>query len=204
MRAEVFSVTRCTGLTMNRCWVASLTPGKGLAAASSFCRAEIRPSGLRGELNRGGVGEVFALARYRHLHGLRGDRGKHRHDQQHDDQNGRTARALAVVAACDFRRCSYPIGACAGPWRRPVRSGRRSPRRWSCSGVSRLAMWPISWPTTPCSSSRDSVCSSPRVTTIAALDVEGTGGEGVERVGLHHHDLGHRHASCDRHLLDHV
>ena len=37
-----------TGLTMNRCWVASLTPGKGLpAAASSFCRAEIRPSGLR-------------------------------------------------------------------------------------------------------------------------------------------------------------
>jgi hypothetical protein len=28
--------------------------------------------------------------------------------------------------------------------------------------------------------------------------------QGVQRVGFQHHDPGHRHAGCDRHLLDHV
>ena len=47
MSAEDFFVKVCTGLTMNRCCVARLTPGKGAALAASFRNAEISPSGLR-------------------------------------------------------------------------------------------------------------------------------------------------------------
>src|SRR5690349_10718471 len=45
--ADDLAVKVWIGLTMNRCWVARLTPGKGAAAAASLVRAAIRPLGLR-------------------------------------------------------------------------------------------------------------------------------------------------------------
>src|SRR5262245_63183068 len=47
MSADDLLVKVCTGLTMKRCCVAQLTPGKGAALAASLARAEISPLGLR-------------------------------------------------------------------------------------------------------------------------------------------------------------
>src|SRR5258708_29190140 len=47
MSADDLAVKVCTGLTMKRCCVARLTPGKGAALSASLPSAEIRPLGLR-------------------------------------------------------------------------------------------------------------------------------------------------------------
>ena len=71
--------------------------------------------------------------------------------------------------------------------------------------MSPLRMWLNSCAITPCSSSRLSRSSAPRVTATTASDGRVAGGEGVDAgLVLQHVHLRHRHAGGDGHLLDHV
>ena len=154
------------------------------ASPPIFFSAPAMPAGLARELHRGGVGEVFALARDAAL--IRRRRTRRR-----------SSRPRTSASAED-----HDAGRCRGSPRR--RRARRScGRSWRCTRmpnstpISRMlrrmspfSTWLNSCAITPCSSSRLSLSSAPRVTRDRGVGRRVAGRERVDAgLVLEHVDL---------------
>ena len=183
MSFDVTAVISCTGLTMKRCCVALLTPGNGLAAASILVQRRDQPGGIARELDRCRVGQIFALARHRQLHHLRRERREDRDYDQHDDQDAATAVALLVAVAAPVE---------AAPLQRAqdhVGHQRDQPDRDADDGhVARVEIGDVAHlvadhalQLVAVERGQQAACRHDR-----GIVRRGAGGEGVERVGVHH------------------
>ena len=114
-----------------------------------------QPLGVAGELDRGGVGQVLALARERHLQHRRADRRQHRRDEPITTPNTPEAALLGVQPPKIVIRISMSAASAIAP---------TSTAAMLISRTSRLRMCPTSCASTP-SSSRSSIsCRRPVVT----------------------------------------
>ena len=131
----------------------------------------LEPCRVAGELHGRRVGEPLALARDARLDQAPETAAEPAENEQRQAERDHAGRALAASGAS--RSSVRPISAITiSPNSQPI---RRMFRR-----MSPLRMWLNSCATTPCSSSRLSVASAPRVTATAAF-AGVAGGEGVDR-----------------------
>jgi hypothetical protein len=122
--------------------------------------------GVSGELNRRGIGEELALPRDRALDDPAEEdphvsNGHERHPNIGSARRAAPPLRFDEAARTVDLKMKYPMSAMTKmPCSRPI--SRRFRR------MSPLSTWLSSWPTTPCSSSRPSCCSVPRVTASTA------------------------------------
>ena len=176
-----------------------------LAAAFDLAQRRDHGVGVLGQLDRAGVGEIFAFSRQReadHDRQQPGDRDQH----DRDDDRDRGAAALAAVAA---RQLLPPSGSRPG-----TSAGTRSSAKNEITPAmitaitsmrtSPLRIWVSSWPSTASSSASSSAVEQAGGDGDRVLLLVHPGGEGVERVVLHHLELRHRDAARDAKVLQQI
>ena len=186
---------------MNRCCVALLTPGKGAAAASILVSAEIRPLGLRVNWTE------VASARYSRWRdtaictALAASGAMIATTISTTIRMPRAAVALlvAVAAAAD----AAPL---QGAQDHVGDQRDQADRDADDRHVARVEIGDMGHLV---GDHALQLVAIERVQQAARHDDRGivrrgAGGEGIERVGLHHQQPRHRHARGDRHLLDDV